>query len=247
MSDLDNTLKDFLRSTRSMESNIVTIISDSNRDIELILKELLIYLDSTAKNLEKIQGSISDFTERYKEENSAKLIANDISNIQTNIIEQVEILSNKIVKLEAENTKKILQFIRRVGVANQNMLKQLVSASAKITIGVQGISSVSGNTSEDIEEIKDLLKIISRDLDQTKLNVSQNQDNLMTVIANFMEGREKLTEANIGVEAQKIKSEEEKTKAKIGLIGKIVGIILGSGGIIYLLIDTLIRAAEGGQ
>ena len=64
--NIDGALRDFLRTTRSMETNIVSVISDSNRDIEMILKELLIYLDATSKNLEKVQSSLSTFVLDYE-------------------------------------------------------------------------------------------------------------------------------------------------------------------------------------
>jgi len=239
MSDnIDNALKDFLRTTRTMETNIVSVISDSNRDIEMILKELLIYLDSTSKNLEKVQGSLIKFVDDYKDNKEHSSIIIELNNI-TQIIKNYY---QKISEIDTKNTNKIMELIKIVGTSNQKFLKQILILVDKIT---QDLSYHDKNTSLskiELNEIKDLLKIVTIEIKDTKINVSKNQDNLMTVISNIIDVDTNKTKSTESIQVQKIKSDEEKFKAKISLIGKVVGIILGSGGIIYLLIDILIKS-----
>lgn len=245
MSDIDNTLRDFLRTTRSMESNIVSVISDSNRDIEMILKELLVYLDATSKNLEKVQGSIVKFVKDYNDDDESRILQEKINRMQDTMEFQIESLNNKLVELETTNTKKILELVQRVGVANQKMLKQIIITATKITKDVGKYGGDVVENSKNVEEIRGLLKVITSEIRETKDNVAKNQDNLMTVINNMMDTDKQIALSSGEVESQKLKSKEEVTKAKLILIGKVVGILLGSGGIIYLLVDVLLKASGG--
>jgi len=239
MSDnIDSALRDFLRTTRTMETNIVSVISDSNRDIEMILKELLIYLDATSKNLEKVQGSLIKFVDDYEKDQDNSSITNELSNI----IQTIKSYSQKISEIDTQNANKIIELIKLVGTSNQKFLKQILIIVNKITQDMTSYDKNMSTNNSDLEDIKDLLKIISIEVKDTKTNVSKNQENLMTVISNIMDTNIKKTAAKDGIEIQKIKSDEEKFKTKMGLIGKIIGIVLGSGGIIYLLIDILFKS-----
>ncbi len=234
MSDIDNVLKDFLRSTRSMESNIVAVISDSNRDIEMILKELLIYLDATSKNLEKVQKSLVEFME----EQEYKDISNEISKITSTI----KTYQKQLLVTESSNTKKIFELIKQVGISNQKFLKQILIVTNKIANSFELQSGANNTTNKELQEIKNLLQIVTGEVKDTKSSVSKNQGNLMSVIENMMNSNMTQNIASGKVESQKIKSEEEKFKAKVALVGKIIGILLGSGGVIYLVIDVLLKA-----
>lgn len=239
MSDIDNVLKDFLRSSRSMESNIVSIISDSNRDIEMILKELLIYLDATSKNLEKVQEELMEFVDDYKKSSTA----DKIDDLKLSLTDAIKIYQEKMVGLEAANTKKILEFVKQVGITNQKTLKQIYIIVSKITNDIGHFDNGISDTNKDLQEIKTLLQVMVGDISDTKDSVNQNQNNLMTVIDNMMNANTKKSLATEEVEVQKIKSDEEKQKAKLQLVGKIVGVILGSGGVVYLIIDVIIKAS----
>lgn len=243
MSDIDNVLKDFLRTTRSMESNIVSIISDSNRDIEMILKELLIYLDATSKNLEKVQGSLVEFVDDFRDTSESKVLTEKVDNLRTNLSGVIKTYSEKLIELEVNNTKKVLELARNVGVTNQKMLKQILIIVTKVTTDMDTYGTDIETSARDMQEIKSLLSIITSEVKDTKINVTKNQDNLMTVIGNMMDASKMELQTTGDVETQKIKSEEEKFKAKSQLVGKIVGIVLGSGGVIYLIIDVIIKAA----
>lgn len=239
MSDnIDSALRDFLRTTRTMETNIVSVISDSNRDIEMILKELLIYLDATSKNLEKVQGSLIKFVDDYEKDQEHSGITTELNNI----IQTIKAYSQKISEIDTQNAGKIIELVKLVGTSNQKFLKQILIIVNKITQDMVSYDkNISANNS-DLEDIKDLLKVISIEVKDTKINVSKNQENLMTVISNIMDTSVKKTVAKDNIEVQKIKSDEEKFKTKMGLLGKIIGIVLGSGGIIYLLIDILFKS-----
>lgn len=239
MSDtIDSALRDFLRTTRTMETNIVSVISDSNRDIEMILKELLIYLDATSKNLEKVQNSLVKFADDYEKDQEH----NDITGELTNIIQTIKLYSQKISEIDTQNTNKILELVKLVGTNNQKFLKQILIIVNKITQDLSSYDKNILNNNSDLDDIKDLLKTISIEVKDTKVNVSKNQENLMTVISNIMDTNTKKSVAKESVEVQKIKSDEEKFKTKMGLLGKIIGVVLGSGGIIYLLIDILFKS-----
>jgi len=239
MSDhIDSALKDFLRNTRAMETNIVSVISDSNRDIEMILKELLIYLDATSKNLEKVQTSLVKFVNDYEKDQDNNSITNELNNI----IQVIKSYYQKISEIDTQNTNKIIELVKLVGTNNQKFLKQILIIVNKMTQDMVYYDKNISTNGLSLNEIKDLLKIISIEIKDTKANVSKNQDNLMTVIGNIMDTNIKKTVAEGSVETQKIKSDEEKFKTKMGLVGKIIGIILGSGGIVYLLIDILFKS-----
>jgi len=240
VSELDSVLRDFLKTSRSMETNIVSVISDSNRDIEMILKELLIYLDATSKNLEKVQGSITKFVVDYTTDQKPEIIIKELSGVVTTIKEY----HTKITTIDVKNTDRILEFIKLVGTTNQRFLKQILAVVGEITEKVNAYDPRFISNGNDLTEIKNILKVIISEVKDTKVNVSKNQDNLMTVIENMMDTSVKRVTSTENVEVQKIKSDEEKAKAKIALIGKIIGILLGSGGMIYLLIDVIIKGGK---
>ena len=96
-------------------------------------------------------------------------------------------------------------------------------------------------SSADLDQIKNVLNNVVEDIRETKNNVSKNQDNLMTVISNMMKTSSRKSELEDKVRVQEIKTDEEKFKTKFAFFGKVVGILLGSGGIVYVLIDILIK------
>src|SRR6056297_807555 len=65
--DFESALNDFLESARSLENNIISTVSDANSDVEMVLRELLVYLNSTSKFLEEIQEKIEDFNTQTTE------------------------------------------------------------------------------------------------------------------------------------------------------------------------------------
>jgi len=231
MSDYDLAIKDFLKTTRAMETNIVTVISDSNRNIEVILKELLIYLDATSKNLEKILVFTDD-----EKANKNKSIEIEIKMIS----DKVKLYHDKLLDLEIENTKKILSLVKQVGLSNNKIMKQIIVITNKIGKSLQSQDIVLNTTIENMNEIKTLLKIITNEVKDTKDNLKASQGDFVSVIDNLLDSNTRATIAKETVHIQEIKTDEEKFKAKISLTAKIAGLLLGSGSVIYLIIDIML-------
>lgn len=232
MNDYDSAIKDFLKTTRTMETNIVTVISDSNRDIEVILKELLIYLDATSKNLEKILV-FTDDEKTNKNNNSIEIEIRMIS-------DKVKLYHDKLLDLEIENTKRILSLVKQVGLSNNKIMKQIIVMTSKIGKSLQSQDVVLSTTVENMSEIKTLLKIITNEVKDTKDNLKASQSDFVSVIDNLLDSNTRATIAKETVHIQEIKTDEEKFKAKISLAAKIAGLLLGSGSIIYLIIDIIL-------
>jgi truncated hemoglobin YjbI len=64
--DLDDVIENFDRMTQHMENTVVSMVTDNSKEIEEILKQLLIYLDSTSKNLDGINTAVGDFIDDYE-------------------------------------------------------------------------------------------------------------------------------------------------------------------------------------
>ena len=237
MLDLDDVIENFDRMTQHMENTVVSMVTDNSKEIEEILKQLLIYLDSTSKNLDGINTAVGDFIDDYeKSAGKGSLGGEDFYKIK----ETVEGFYEKIKQAQDKNALKILEYVKKVGESNQTYLRRVLSGNSAIIKSVGESHQTSIENSKSLQELKNVLTNIAGEVGETKQNVSRNQENLMTVITAMMDSETKKAVASEMVRTEEIKSNSEKTKMKFSLAAKIISVLLGSGGVLYFILDLIL-------
>jgi hypothetical protein len=235
--DLDDVIENFDRMTQHMENTVVSMVTDNSKEIEEILKQLLIYLDSTSKNLDGINTAVGDFIDDYeKSAGKGSLGGEDFYKIK----ETVEGFYEKIKQAQDKNALKILEYVKKVGESNQTYLRRVLSGNSAIIKSVGESHQTSIENSKSLQELKNVLTNIAGEVGETKQNVSRNQENLMTVITAMMDSETKKAVASEMVRTEEIKSNSEKTKMKFSLAAKIISVLLGSGGVLYFILDLIL-------
>jgi len=226
--DFESTLNDFLESARSLENNIISTVSDANSDVEMVLRELLVYLNSTSKFLEEIQERIEYFNTQTAE----------LSRIPSKIDEIPEKINGAVDK----QTKQLYSVLKKINDANYKVLTQTHSYAKHVYNMIKEDRIKTEEREEKIDSIYNSIMAIEKQLQQTNKSVNENQDNLMKIITEFMNlsKTDKTTKAQ--TEQTKIQAEVEEKKQKVVFWTKVISVLAGSGGILYLVIDSIIKA-----
>lgn len=224
---LEKILNDFLEQTRTIENNILSTMSDTNSDIEMVLRELLVYLNSTSKFLEEIQVKIDEF--------------NAATNELGKIPDKVDTIRSDNSELIDKQTKRIFDALKKVNETNYKILQTTFSYSKKIYQEILANKESNQKQEEMLNNMNYSLSLIKDKIDDTKSSVDQNQTNLMEIINGFMTMSKDKTNKTLNIEQTKAEKEAELKKQKIIMWTKIIGAALGSGGVLYLIIASLIR------
>lgn len=229
--DFESALNDFLESARSLENNIISTVSDANSDVEMVLRELLVYLNSTSKFLEEIQEKIDNFNTQTAE----------LSRIPSKVDE----IPAKIDGAVDKQTKQLYSVLRKINDANYKVLTQTHAYTKHVYNMIKEDREKDASREEKINNIYSSILTIEKQLQRTNKSVNENQDNLMKIITEFMNlsKTDKTTKAQ--TEQAKIQAEVEEKKQKVIFWTKVVSILAGSGGILYLVIDSVIKAIGG--
>ena len=247
---LNDILDDFLNSSKAIELSIATTVTEANNEIEIVLKELLVYLNTTSRNLEKIQDKV-------------EVISDKVSGIE-DIEERLKDNSDKIDDLPKEVNAILAQSIAKVVEEFKTINKSSIQLMNAVGAYVKSIYMVTKNVDqfmklqkEDIQEIKSTLEELSKQVQKTNQTVEKNQNNLMSVIKDLLsinntsksnevaiEGAKvEVEKAKVQAEETKVKSSADALKSKYQLIGKIAALILGSGGVIYMIVDFILKSS----
>lgn len=225
--DFESALNDFLESARSLENNIISTVSDSNSDVEMVLRELLVYLNSTSKFLEDIQSKIEEFNTQTIE--------------LSKIPDKVDKIPNNIVSATEAQTKQIYSALKKINDVNYKVITQTKTYSKYIYDMVKDEKDKSLKRDKMLESIHNAVINIESQLRSTEESVNENQNNLMRVISELMNLSKEDKSLNFETEKVKINAQTEENKQKIMFWSKVVGIIFGSSGILYLIVDSLLK------
>lgn len=230
--DFESAVNDFLESARSLENNIISTVSDANSDVEMVLRELLVYLNSTSKFLEDIQKKIEDFNTQTTE--------------LARIPNKVDEIPNVISDATDKQTKQIYSALRKINEVNSKVLSQTRSYTKHVYDMVKEEKGKSQEREEKINQVYNVVTSIDKQLQQTNKSVNENQDNLMKIITEFMSISKSDKSYQAQTEQAKIQAEVETRKQKVIFWTKIVSVLAGSGGILYLIVSAIVGAITGG-
>jgi uncharacterized coiled-coil protein SlyX len=231
---LNEILDDFISSSKAIELNIATTVTEANNEIEIVLKELLVYLSTTSRNLEKIQDKVETISEKF--------------NVIEDVREDVKELPKKMNDMISDSLVKVIGEFKTINQSSLQLMNAVGAYVKSIHMITKNIDQYSKLQKDDIREIKITLEELSDQVKKTNLTVERNQNNLMSVIKDLLSINDKVKvkeitveEAKVKADVEKEKSKTEKTKEKYQLIGKIAGLVLGSSGVIYFVVKTLIH------
>lgn len=219
--EIQEIFDDFLESIKSLETNIVATVSDTNTDIEMVLRELLVYLNSTSNFLEEIQKEVD--------------VINKSSEKISDVPVEIRNLAKDINLFIENQTKKIIEILKKVYATNTKTLNSIGVYSKKISLEVDSTGKKIDKQTEMLNNLNNSLEIMNSKIETTEEAIKKNQEDFMKIVNRVFD----TNTAKLDVQSQTIKSEFELKKEKILLWGKIAALILGSGGVVYLIFSSI--------
>lgn len=222
MSD-NEIIQDFFTNAQKMQQNIISSVNDSNHNLELIIRELLVYLDTVTENLESVKSLLNE---------NDKHVAEVIRSVETSK-RHIEDGVSSISKINAENTNKLISYLRKMWNANYKYLDAIQKSTRK---SLNNSAEILDNVKESTRSqhaMENKIELYSSQLSEVREAISDNQEQFVKIVESMIN-----SSTSLKVEENKIKSRQYETK--IQFYGKIVGILAGSGGILYLLIDLML-------
>lgn len=99
--------------------------------------------------------------------------------------------------------------------------------------------------SKDIRNLNDRLKSIMIVVKSFKEDLNKEQDKLLEVITTLIQSGDNVNLASVDLQKTKVLTEAEKQSNKNKLYIKIVGGVIGSSGLLWLLIETIKNGLSG--
>jgi len=220
--EIQEIFDDFLESVKALETNIVSTVSDTNTDIEMVLRELLVYLNSTSNFLEEIQKEIDSVNT-----SSAKM---------AELPGEVRALTKEIDSFVEKQTNKIIEIIKKVYGANNKALNSIGSYTKKVNTEVEAANNKIDQQLELLTKLNLSIESMNTNIEKTEETIKKNQEDFMKIVNRVFDT--KMEKMNI--ESKSNQSEYEIKKEKIILWGKIAALILGSSGVVYLVLSSLL-------
>jgi len=211
-----------------LEDNLITVTNDLKVSTEIILKELTSYLNVSAHDLSDIQSSV------IKIETILDSIKGNMAKLD-NIEKELTLIKPSISQLESN----INNGFNEKFISSDRNFKKVVGflASSMKKIQEQNID----NNNKYIK-LDSKFQILIDNFELTKNENIKSQEGLYAIINSLVTNRNDVEKAQISLEDSKIKTDASIKNAKIKFWAKIAGLVLGSGGIITLLITTLLKS-----
>jgi septation ring formation regulator EzrA len=144
-----------------------------------------------------------------------------------------------------KQTKQLYSLLKKINDANYKVLNQTQNYTKHIYNMVKEECEKHVAREDKINNIYNSIINVEKQLQQTNKSVNENQSNLMTIITEFMNISSKDKSYKAETEQVKIKAEFEERKQKIIFWTKLVSMLVGSGGVLFLVVDSIIRAIGG--
>jgi len=225
--DIKTLIEGLIQNIRLLEQSIIKAVVESKTENELILRELTGYLNSTANEVRQLN-----------------LMVNQIANATS-------LFNNAAVKLDGIENKTIEfpQHLNDFYVKLSNLMKQVHSVNVKtansLYSGMQNLDKKVLDQSEKMKTLEESVDKFSSVLKSISINISKNQEYTNSIIQKLVDGNLDITRSNINNTAEdkraSKKEDSEIIKAKMDMRTKIILSILGSGGVLYFILDTIFK------
>jgi len=261
---MEKILNQILDEIKNLEENLVNEISSSRVETEMILRQIATYLSVSIQNLSEIHENALRVNSFFSEIKNEVLKINKIEELITQ-------LPNETVKTKEFIDKKFSAYTTKINICLGNISAYLKKILEQASEQNKKLSNIENSYSTLVDLFKGelgknqegLAQIINKLLDQTteqgrklgniessytsltdlfKSELGKNQDSLSQVINKLLDSKSATITASADVKKTKITQDVEKYKTKSDLWVKVLGIILGSGGVLYVIIDLIMKA-----
>ena len=225
-----------IEQTKRLEENVVSSLADSSSDVEIILKELLVYLNATSSGLSQIQQQIEFIREPIKDLDEILIRTKNSEGL-------IENLPRESQRLIEEQNKMISDSIKQMSLPIKNFIAKLSDHVSNLTKLIKYQSQRIEKNKDSIEKIVDSIDYLNKNLETMKKDILSSQSGLYKVIDALIQNRTAIDKASINVQSDSAKSTLDLQKHKMNFWLKIIGYVLGSGGLIYFVVDIIMRSA----
>ena len=212
MEKIIENLNDLSENIKSLEDNLISEMSASRVDTELVLRQLAGYLNITAQNITEMAIDVKNFEVTI---NSFKPEVTKINDLENKIIE----FPREVDKIK-EATQKFYD---------------------NIAICIRKISTSYNFQSNKINDLASQISDLVKEVKDNKEEIKNSQDSLLTVINNLISNKQAVETNSVQLQETKVNSDTEKFKTKRDFWLKIILSVIGSGGMLYLIIDTVLK------
>jgi DNA repair exonuclease SbcCD ATPase subunit len=235
-------MEDIVKTLDSLETNLITVVNELKASTEVILRELTIYLSASARDLNEIRKSTVESESVVKHINS--------------YIEKLDYIENRLLQLPQDfsSLEKVVESNKEtlskesVKIYNSSM-SNLKQVATQLNNKIDNVLNAVTSRDKNLNDIENKMSFLSLALNEYKVEISTNQERMAKFISDLIKNKGSIEEATLKVKKEEVKSNTEKTKAevekykaKVMLWVKIVGILGASGGIVYMIINAVIKA-----
>lgn len=225
--ELKKLIEGLIQNIRLLEQSIIKAVVESKTENELILRELTGYLNSTANEVKQLN-----------------LVMNQIAG-STNLFNNAAIKLDDIENKTIELPQHLNDFYSKIG----NMIKQVhalnVKSANSLYNGIQVLDKKVIDQSTKMQTLEDSVEKFSGVLRSISVSITKNQEYTNSIIQKLVEGNLDITKSNINNSAEDKRSSKKEDaeiqKAKMDMRTKIILSIVGSGGVLYFILDTIFK------
>ena len=222
---MEELLKQIISDLKTLEANLVTEITTSRVETEMTLRQIATYLSVSTQNLAEVHDIVLKFN-------------TTMSDIKTEFL-KINNIENELLKLPAE-TFKVKDFVEQKLNSHSEKINKYLE---NLTLYFKKILVYASKQGVKLDSIETSYNGLTEVL---KTELSKNQDNLSQIIDKLIESKEKSHSNSTDIEKAKMSQDVAKLKIKSNLWIKILGLVIGSGGLIYVIIDIIMKIVENG-
>jgi hypothetical protein len=221
---MDQNINDLISTFRGLQQRLLQEIVNSHTETEMTLKQLVAYLNISAQNLTEVHNIVNQFNTTVE---SLKVYIENQN-------DKIDNMDNKISSIPIE-TYKIKETVSEgFNSQNQTIVKYLLQTNEYLKKLYQIVNQQGVRTQNLEKDLENVIKTIETDLDK-------NDKNLTSIITTLIENKTKIDTKTLDVKSQANEGTIKKTEIKLKFYAKIISILFASGGVIYTIIDLIIK------
>lgn len=212
-------LNELVDNIRSLEDSLISEISNTRVETEMVLKQLAGYLNISAQNLTDVSNIVHQFD-------------NTIKDFKTDI-KKIDSIENQIFQFPQETYK-----------IKEDINKNVNNHMDKVNNVLGGLISYLKKLATKTNDQNNKLDMLIRNVAENRKAIKSNQNNLVNIINNLIENKDLKDQKSIQLEETKIKANTKLKSDKLKFWLKIILALIGSGGFIYFIIDLIIKSTS---
>lgn len=216
-----------IQNIKLLEQSIIKAVVESKVENELVLRELTGYLSSTANEVRQLNSIVNQIANSTSLFNSATI---KLDGIENKTIEFPQHLNDFYLKLS-----NIMKQVHQINTKN----------ASSLYVEIQNLDKKIIDQSEKIRILEDSISKLSNIIKSISISISKNQEYTNSIVQKLVEGNLDITKSNINnnIEEKLVSKKEniEIQKAKINMRTKIILSVIGSGGVLYFILDIIFK------